>query len=120
MASSISENNYRDLWKEVSKVRTKSKVTPQCMDDVTGNESIAELFAHKYDMLYNSVCSNSAEIHTLLETNKNDIESLCLHLDSDPHTLINKHTHSISVIHVQEAIRKLKSAKSELYRSIIF
>ena len=44
MASSISENNYRDLWKEVSKVRTKSKVTPQCMDDVTGSESIAELF----------------------------------------------------------------------------
>ena len=33
--------------KEVSKVRTKSKVTPQCMDDVTGNESIAELFVHK-------------------------------------------------------------------------
>ena len=50
MASSISENNYRDLWKEVSKVRTKSKVTPQCMDDVTGSKSIAELFANKYDI----------------------------------------------------------------------
>ena len=61
MASSISENNYRDLWKEVSKVKTKSKVTPQCMDDVTGSESIAELFSKKRDMLYNSVCSNSAE-----------------------------------------------------------
>ena len=113
MASSISENNYRDLWKEVFKVRTKSKVTPQCMDDVTGSESIAELFANKHDMLYNSVCSNSAEIHNLLETNKDDIESLCLHLDRDPHTLINKHTHSISVIHVQEAIHKLKSAESD-------
>ena len=43
---------------------------------------------------------------------ENDIESLCLHLDRDPYTLINKHTHSISVIHVQEAIHKLKSAKS--------
>ena len=48
-----------------------------------------------------------------METNKDDIESLCLHLDRDPHTLINKHTHSISVIHVQEAIHKLKSAKSD-------
>ena len=57
MASSISENDYRDLWKEVSKVRTKSRVTPQCIDDVTGSESRAELFAHKYNMLYNSVCS---------------------------------------------------------------
>ena len=102
MASSISENNYRDLWKEVSKVRTKSKATPQCMGDVTGSESIAKLFAHKYDMLYKSVCSNSAEIHNLLETNKDDIESLYLHLDRDPHTLIIKHTHFISVIHVQK------------------
>ena len=64
MASSISKNNYRDLWKEVSKVRTKSKVTPQCMDDVTDSESIAELFANKYDMLYDSVCSNSAKYIT--------------------------------------------------------
>ena len=58
MASSISENNYRDLWNVDSKVRIKSKVTPQCMDDVTGSESIAELLANKYDMLYDSVCSN--------------------------------------------------------------
>ena len=80
------------------------------MDDVTDRESIAELFAHKF---FNSVCSNSAEIHNLLETNKDDIESLCLHSDSEPQTFINKHTHSISVIHVQEAIHKLKSTKSD-------
>ena len=43
---------------------------------------------------------------------EDDIEPLCLHLDRDPQTLINKHTHSIYVIHVQEAIHKLKSAKS--------
>ena len=70
------------------------------------------------------VCSNSAEIHNLLETNKDDIELLCLHLDRDPHTLINKHTHSISVIHVQEAIHKLKSAKflvfATMYMYILF
>ena len=46
MPSSISENNCKDLWKKLFKVRTKSKVTPQCMDDVTDSESIAELFAH--------------------------------------------------------------------------
>ena len=28
MVTSISENNFRDLWKEVSKVKIKSKVTP--------------------------------------------------------------------------------------------
>ena len=55
MAKSISENNYRDLWKEVYKVWSKCKTSSQCMDDVSGNESISELFAHKYNVLYNSV-----------------------------------------------------------------
>ena len=81
---------------------------------------VYELFANKYDLLYNSVCSNSAEIHSLLETNKDDIEFLCLLLDRDPHTLINKHTHSISVIHVQEAIHKLKPAKSDCTDKLFF
>ena len=34
MAKSISENNSRDLWKEVYKVRSKCKTSSQCMDDV--------------------------------------------------------------------------------------
>ena len=52
MAQSISENHSRDLGKEVHKVRDKSKVNSHCMDDVTGNENIAELFADKYKVLY--------------------------------------------------------------------
>ena len=55
MAKSISKNNSRDLWKEVYKVRSKCKTSSQCMDDVSGNESISELFAHKYNVLYNSI-----------------------------------------------------------------
>ena len=41
MAKSISENNSRDLWKEVYKVRSKCKSSSQCMHDVTGNECIS-------------------------------------------------------------------------------
>ena len=55
MAKSISENNSRDLWKEVYKVRSKCKTSSQCMGDVSGNESISELFAHKYNVLYTGV-----------------------------------------------------------------
>ena len=36
MAKSISENNSRDLWKEVYKVRSKSNTGSQCMDQATG------------------------------------------------------------------------------------
>ena len=38
----------------------------QCMDDVAGNEYIAELFADKYIVLYNSVCSNNDQLKELL------------------------------------------------------
>ena len=56
MAKFISENKSRDLWKEVYKVRSKSNTGSPCMGQATGNESISELFAHKYNTLYNSVC----------------------------------------------------------------
>ena len=88
MAHCISENMYRDLWKEVHKVRSKSRVSSQCMDDVTGNENITQLFAHKYDVLCNSVCSNSDEMSNILYMNQADIESVCL--DNDSHKMINK------------------------------
>ena len=67
MAKSISENNSRDLWKEVNKVRSKCRTSSQCMDDVTGNinESISE-FAHKYNVLSNSVCSDTTQLNELL------------------------------------------------------
>ena len=49
MTHCISENKYRDLSKEVHKVRSKSRVSSQCMvDDVTGNKNITQLFTHKY------------------------------------------------------------------------
>ena len=90
MAKSISENNSRDLWKEVYKVRSKCKTSSQCMDDVSGNESISELFAHKYNVLYNSVFSNTTQLNELLALNENDIITNCSNNNT---SLINKHTH---------------------------
>ena len=66
MAKSISENNSRDLWKEVYKVKSKSNTGSQCMDQATGNESISELFAHRYNALYNSVCYNIIQLTILI------------------------------------------------------
>ena len=110
MAKSISENNSRDLWKEVYKVRSKCKTSSQCMDDVSGIESISELFAHKYNVLYNSVCSNTTQLNELLALNENDIITNCSNNNT---SLINKHTHHVSVDQLQNAIHKLKSSKSD-------
>ena len=112
MAKFISENNSRDLWKEVYKVRSKCKTSSQCIEDVTGNESISELFAHKYNVLYNSVCSNTTQLNELhvLALNENDIITNC---SNNSTSLINKHTHHASVDQLQNAIHKLKSSKSD-------
>ena len=83
------------------------------MDDVTGNENIAELFADKYKVLYNSVCSNNDQLKELLTVNNTDIESLCSHPIDKVHSLVQNHTHCITVPHVQVAIKKLKAAKSD-------
>ena len=53
MAQYNSKNKSRDLWKEVHKVRDKSKVYSLCLDDVTRSENIAEVFANEYKVLYN-------------------------------------------------------------------
>ena len=94
-------------------VRDKSKVNSQCMDDVTGNENIAELFADKYKVLYNSVCSNNDQLKELLTVNNTDIELLCSHPVDEVHSLIQNHTNCITVPHVHVAIKKLKAAKSD-------
>ena len=83
------------------------------MDHVTGNENIAELFADKYKVLYNSVCLNNDQHKELLTVNNTDIESLCSHLIAEVHSLVQNHTHCITVSHVQVAIKKLKGAESD-------
>ena len=80
------------------------------MDDVSGNESISELFAHKYNVLYNSVCSNTTQLNELLALNENDIITNC---SNNSTSLINKHTHHVSVDQLQNAIDNLKSSTSD-------
>ena len=55
MAESIIINNSRDLWSENRKVRNTTKTVFTCIDGVTGDINIAELFSNKYNELYNSV-----------------------------------------------------------------
>ena len=45
MAKAISENNSRQLWTEVRKIRNKNSSSINCIDEITGNSCIAELFS---------------------------------------------------------------------------
>ena len=40
MAKAISENNSRQLWTEVRKIRNKNSSSINCIDDITGNVAL--------------------------------------------------------------------------------
>ena len=110
MAKAISENNSRQLWTEVRKIRNKNSSTINCIDDITGNSCIAELFSKKYNELYNSVSYEEQEMNDLMSVNKKDVEIFCVNSIDDT---LYKHTHKISLAEVQAAVQKLKVGKSD-------
>ena len=73
MAESIINNNSRDLWSEIRKVRNTTKIVSTCFDGVTGDINIAELFYNKYNELYNSVRYEQESLNDLFVDNRYDI-----------------------------------------------
>ena len=110
MAKAISENNSRQLWTEVRKILNKNSSSINCIDDITGNSCIAELFSKKYNELYNSVSYEEQEMNDLMSVNKKDVEIFCVNSIDDT---LYKHTHKISLAEVQAAVQKLKVGNSD-------
>ena len=117
MARAVIENCNRDFWKDVYKRRNKITVSTDSMDDVVGDD---KLFAEKYELLYNSVKYKNDEFNKLVYDNTCDITNECIHTDEHytSQSVINKHTHAISVEHVHYAISKLKSEKSDCVENL--
>ena len=114
MARAVTENCNRDFWKEVHKRRNKVTVTTDSMDNVVGADNVSRLFAEKYELLYNSVKYKNDEFNQFVYNNTCGIVNECIHRDGHyaSQSVINKHTHANTVEHVQYAISKLKSEKS--------
>ena len=55
MARAINDNNSRQRWTEVYKIRKKNSTSSYSIDDVSGEVDIANVFSNKYSVLYNSV-----------------------------------------------------------------
>ncbi len=53
MADAISTNNDRVLWDEVKKMTKTNNNLPNIIDGSTGIEEISDIFAEKYETLYN-------------------------------------------------------------------
>ena len=77
----VLKNNSKDFWKEVHKIRGNAKMLINSVDGVQGQD-IADLFADKYDILYNSVSYDNTDMVTLktdidkcIRCKRNNIES---------------------------------------------
>ena len=100
MADAILKNNNRDFWKEASKFKPKKKMMPECIDGKRGSGNIAQLFATKYDTLYNSVPFDGNVMEDIkCCVNERIKEEKC--------------TVDINVKNVVDAIPKLKAGKHD-------
>jgi hypothetical protein len=100
MGECISNNNSRDLWKEVKRIKGRNSVLPNNIDDVSGDDDISEHFAFKYNELYNSVPYDYNEMQSI-----NDIVAEKV---KNTDALYN-----VNVDDVIKAISKLKHGKGD-------
>ena len=50
MAQSIANNNYRDLWKETSKIRNSKSTTSTCIENKINDDDITKVFFDKHNI----------------------------------------------------------------------
>ena len=112
MARAISENNSRELWQEVKKIRKNKSEKSYCIDNAIGEYNIASLFAIKYEELYNSVRYDEQSFSSIISENTDDIKSQCIVSDVDSDCDII-HTRSTTVQQIKCAISKMQSGKSD-------
>ena len=65
MASAIADNRHRDLWAEVRKIKGNKSFLPGCVDNMSSQIDICEVFAKKYESTYNSVPYDPGEMQSL-------------------------------------------------------
>ena len=112
MARAICENNSREIWQEVKKMRKNKCEILYCIDNAIREHNIASLFANRYEELYNSVRYDEQSFSSIVSENIDDIMSQCIISDVDSDCDII-HTHSTTVQQIKRAISKLKPGKSD-------
>ena len=69
MAQFIANDNYRDLWKETSKIRNIKSTTLTCIDNKINDDDVTKVFFDKYNILYNYVRYNDNSLNISLADN---------------------------------------------------
>ncbi|ELU08427.1 hypothetical protein CAPTEDRAFT_217945 [Capitella teleta] len=96
----------RDFWTEIQRMQRKHTSTTTEMDGERGEDAIRELFAGKYEELYNNVPYDREEMGDILTTLNSRVNEQCKQGKCYD-------DHKVSVGDVHKAIRSLKHSKSD-------
>ena len=97
-------NGNRDYSRELKKIRGKVRSVTSVIDGFTESKDIANAFASKYSVLYNSVISPDAELQFMSQSIEQGIHTQCLQDCS--------FSHCISKDDVIRAVKHLNPGKS--------
>jgi hypothetical protein len=106
MGESLATNDKRDLWSELSRLKSGQQPAPDRVDDAQGEKEVCDLFSRKYEELYNSVPYNPVAMRELMTAIDDLIATRC---DNG----LCYSAHLFKVEDVTEAIGKLKCGKAD-------
>ena len=101
MAHCMLNNDDRNFWAEVKKIRGNRRGRTRIVDGMSDNSSIAEVFVQSYKSLFTSVPYNKSDMQAIIQENRhlvgyNGYTNDCL----------------ITVDEVRNAVHKLKAYTS--------
>ncbi len=102
MGEAISGNKQRNLWDEVKRMVPCGKIVATQVDDASDPEAIANVFANKFEDLYQSVPTDADEL--------NDISSMIKEHIVNEDSIVQC---DFSVDDIDKAIKKLNRGKSD-------
>ena len=74
-AECLLQNDKRDFWNEVKKLRRHGKTVPVVVDNCNSPDSISSVFAESYAQLYSSVPSEDEEMSQIIDRIQNKLKS---------------------------------------------
>ena len=101
MAESVSTNKQRDIWVETKKMLSGKKPSIKSVDGACNSEAISEVFASKYESLFQGTPTGPVELHSLYRTIKSGV------------TADKRSDSSITVNDVLGALKDIKLGKHD-------
>ena len=105
LGRSLLSHNNRDYWKEISKIRSKCRSSSSVINGYNDSSDIANEFASKYNVLYNSVTSDPTDMQSMALSIRKDIITTS---ESTDHSF----SHVITMPDIKYAAKKLRAGKS--------